>query len=248
MTTTAPKRHHYVPACYLRAWADGEDTALIRRRDAERPFLTNVGNVASESGFYGRGADATAREKMFGTVERDWPWLRERMTDDCHLADSERELVAIFISLQFTRTRESFARREFVAAIAAYSQERPLSRETVHRYLAERHLGFAPEDAEVEGAWTLANSWHALLPTRQPGSTDRGIADVGGRSGRPDRGRLVVSAADVDRLARAYLLHARIPGDPAVTELVTQHGPAVTAQHMQGYSRGDLVELEGDDG
>jgi hypothetical protein len=87
--------------------------------------------VASESGFYGRGADATAREKMFGTVERDWPWLRERMTDDCHLADSERELVAIFISLQFTRTRESFARREFLlrpsrrTARSALSRERP---------------------------------------------------------------------------------------------------------------------------
>jgi DNA processing protein len=53
-----------------------------------------------------------------------------------------------------------------------------------------------------------------------------------------------VSAADVDRLARAYLLHARIPGDPAVTELVTQHGPAVTAQHMVSAHLGGKWDRE----
>jgi DNA processing protein len=39
-----------------------------------------------------------------------------------------------------------------------------------------------------------------------------------------------VTGSDVDRLARAYLLWARTPGDPEVADLVAEHGPARTAE------------------
>jgi hypothetical protein len=99
---------------------------------------------------------------MFGQFETDWPRLRQK------LIDAGTPLVSLFVGLQWSRTSESFERREFLAKIAAYSDERPLSRETVRRYLAERHLGFPPEDGEVEGAWTLANFvlGNGTVPTR----------------------------------------------------------------------------------
>jgi len=94
---------------------------------------------------------------MFGQFETDWPRLRQKLIDSGTLHGDERDLVSLFIGLQASRTSESFERREFVASVAAFSDERPLSRETVRRYLAELHLGFPPEDGEVAGAWTLAN-------------------------------------------------------------------------------------------
>jgi DNA processing protein len=39
-----------------------------------------------------------------------------------------------------------------------------------------------------------------------------------------------VSAAELDLLARAYLLTVRTPGDPEVTELVAAHGPVMAAE------------------
>ena len=46
--------------------------------------------------------------------------------------------------------------------------ERPLTRQAIQEFLTEKHLGFQPSDAEVDGAWTLAA--YAInkgdLPTR----------------------------------------------------------------------------------
>ena len=39
-----------------------------------------------------------------------------------------------------------------------------------------------------------------------------------------------MTGSDVERLARAYLLWARTPGDPEVADLVAQHGPALAAE------------------
>jgi DNA processing protein len=39
-----------------------------------------------------------------------------------------------------------------------------------------------------------------------------------------------VTGLDVERLARAYLLWARTPGDPGVADLVAEHGPAQAAE------------------
>jgi hypothetical protein len=165
--SSAPKRHHYVPECYLKAWAINNEIA-VRRRDAKRPFVTGPSVVATEIGLYGDGVIASAREKMFGRLEEDWPRLREKVITSESLSSDERHQVSLFMALQIVRTREHLAQQEFVTAIAKFSDERPLSRDTVRRFLTERHLGFPPEDSEVEGAWTLASYvlGHGQAPTR----------------------------------------------------------------------------------
>lgn len=45
-----------------------------------------------------------------------------------------------------------------------------------------------------------------------------------------------MNATELDRLARAYLLTVRTPGDPEVAELVAAHGPALTAEFVSASS------------
>jgi hypothetical protein len=132
--SSAPKRHHYVPECYLKAWAINNEIA-VRRRDAKRPFVTGPSVVATEIGLYGDGVIASAREKMFGRLEEDWPRLREKVITSESLSSDERHQVSLFMALQIVRTREHLAQQEFVTAIAKFSDERPLSRDTVRRFL-----------------------------------------------------------------------------------------------------------------
>lgn len=52
-----------------------------------------------------------------------------------------------------------------------------------------------------------------------------------------------MTAAELDRLARAYLLLARTPGDPEVAELVDAHGPALAAEFVAASS-GSTWEID----
>lgn len=162
-----PKRHHYVPVCYLKAWADETDRVAVRRRGAPRPFATSTGNIGSENRLYGQGEVARAREEMFRRLEDDWPRLKDKLVISGGLRGEERDAAALFAALQFVRTPQSLARRNFVASVAEFTSERPVSKDSVRRFLAEEYLGFAPEDAEVECAWILVT--HAMdtgdLPT-----------------------------------------------------------------------------------
>jgi hypothetical protein len=53
------------------------------------------------------------------------------------------------------RRREHIAQTTFASDLAEFTEERPPSRDIVHRFIQERH-GHSPEDAEVEAAWSLA--------------------------------------------------------------------------------------------
>jgi hypothetical protein len=141
----------------------------VRRRDGARPFTTHTKNIGLEVGLHGQGSDAAVRETVFGQFEQDWPRLRAKLVGGGALSNDERDLVSLFTAVQWARTRESILRREFVADIAAFTDERPLSQDAVRQYLAERHLGFPPEDAEVEGAWTIAN--YVIEQEHTPAST-----------------------------------------------------------------------------
>jgi len=148
------KRPHYVPAGYLRAWADNE-TVCCRRRDRAISFPTNVKNVAVEAGIYGTGSLGQAREDMFRQTEDDWPALRRRLTSTGDLHGNARTVVALFTAIQLIRTRESLARSNFIADAAASTEERPIPPAAIRRFLREQHLGFEPNSAEVEAAWTM---------------------------------------------------------------------------------------------
>jgi hypothetical protein len=151
-------RAHYVPIAYLGAWADSSAQVAMRRRVSSEVRITNVVNVAVERGGYGRGQVGQAREDMFGQLEDTWPSLRqELLSDGGYVRQPTREKVALFAAVQFVRTREHAALPRFLADFAAYSTQRPVEREAIRAFLAERHLKFEPTEAEVEGAWTIAS-------------------------------------------------------------------------------------------
>jgi hypothetical protein len=77
---TETKRPHFVPACYLRAWADPAGQVVVRRRGAAKVFTPNTLNVAVDAGLYGRGTAGDSREQLFGQLEQMWPALLEGLT------------------------------------------------------------------------------------------------------------------------------------------------------------------------
>jgi hypothetical protein len=168
------KRPHFVPACYLRAWSDDKDQVAVRRRGATKVFTPAVVNVAVEAGVYGRASDGQVREEMFEHMENIWPDLRNALLDrGGRLPAPQRDAISVFAALQFIRTRESLAQAEFLSAFAAFSSQRPVSRDAVRHFLTEQHLHFVPTDAEVEGAWTFAC---VVLNQREPPTKDETMA------------------------------------------------------------------------
>ena len=69
-SNTGTKRPHFVPVCYLRAWADAGDKVAVRRRDTAEAFTPNVINVAVDAGIYGRGDTAQARESCLASLRK----------------------------------------------------------------------------------------------------------------------------------------------------------------------------------
>jgi hypothetical protein len=168
------KRPHFVPAGYLRAWADDADQVAVRRRGSADVHTPNVINVAVDAGIYGRGACGQAREDMFKQLEDMWPLLRANLlARGGTLTSDDRDAVAVFAALQLVRTREHVAQTEFLASFAEFTSRRPVTREDMRTYLTERHLKSEPSDSEVEGAWTLA---YGALKNGPPPSKDETLA------------------------------------------------------------------------
>jgi hypothetical protein len=157
MSPQDTKRPHYVPECYLSAWADENDQVAVRRRDSARVFEPNTTNVAVEAGIYGRGNAGQARERIFGLLEEAWPDLRANLLRrGGNVRGEVRATAALFAAVQLVRTREHVAQVEFLNAFAEYSEIRPADRDAMRTFLTEHHLRFVPSDREVEAAWTLA--------------------------------------------------------------------------------------------
>ena len=151
------KRPHFVPACYLRAWANDNDQVAMRRRGSPKAPTPNVNNVAVDAGIYGRGDAGQSREKIFGRLEEAWPELRTALISKGGAVNSEiRASVSLFAAVQLARTREHVAQIEFLNSFAQYSTRRPVTREDIRTFLAEKHLRCPPSDREVEAAWTYA--------------------------------------------------------------------------------------------
>ena len=151
-----PKRHHFVPEVYLRAWCDMHGRVAVRRRDQATTFVTDPVNVGVEARLYGAGIEALWREKNFSLVEEEWPRVRADLLRRGHVHGRDRDLACMFMALQIARTREHIAQATVAAELAEFTEDRPPSRETVRRFIIERH-GHTPNDVEVEAAWTLAS-------------------------------------------------------------------------------------------
>ncbi|MGA9060208.1 MAG: DUF4238 domain-containing protein [Terracidiphilus sp.] len=118
----APKLHHYVPQFYLRRFTDGAGRLWLWDRDRDRAFCTRPNGVAAENKFYWHeelathGHDPTTMERQFSQLEGDvaqitgqWlEWLRGmNPMEKVEVPDVNRELVSLYIALQFLRTADS---------------------------------------------------------------------------------------------------------------------------------------------
>lgn len=156
------KRHHYVPRSYLERFADG-DQVFVRRRDGAT-FTTNCINVAVEAGFYDievqGGGKSKAVEEILADVEGATAEVF-RAIDAAMSApvpgSAERDVLSVYLALQMTRTPEQRERLIFPERLAKFLDGRELTRELVAAYLTDHHIGFAPSENEVEGAWTFAS-------------------------------------------------------------------------------------------
>lgn len=131
---TEARLHHYVPQFYLRRFADSSGLLWLWDRNQDRAFQTRPGNVAAERDFYRltelieRGHDPLTMEKQFADLESQvsaitgqWlDWLRIAAPGEAiDIPDINRELVALYIALQFLRTADS---RDILAAFAEMGQ------------------------------------------------------------------------------------------------------------------------------
>lgn len=105
---TTPKRHHYVPKAYLKAFCDQRGRVLLYRKDAPTPALhLSPDNVAFHKYYYSQpkpegGADDTALEKAFGVEEAKWPKIVNRI---CRRQDVNDVLENIFSFMSLQRVR-----------------------------------------------------------------------------------------------------------------------------------------------
>lgn len=105
------KVQHYVPQFLLRKFGNGKKDQLhVFDKRTSRSFPTNAKNVASESRFYDfqiEGQDATLEPKLAQLEGATKPLLERILTADsvAVIGGTERELIATFLAVQFTRTK-----------------------------------------------------------------------------------------------------------------------------------------------
>ena len=141
------KLHHYVPQFYLRRFTGKSGRLWLWDRDRDRTFSAGPKKVAAEKHFYRltelveHGHDPLTMEKQFSDLEGQvalitgqWlDWLRQmEPREKIEVPEANRELVSLYLALQFLRTADS---RETLAAVVENSEERdPISAEE------KRHL------------------------------------------------------------------------------------------------------------
>lgn len=155
------KRHHYVPRSYLERFAQG-DQVFVRRRDGTT-FTTNCTNVAVESGFYDiefGGGKSKEVEATLGNVEgatADVFRMIDKTGESPPPGAEEREVLAVYLALQMTRTPEQRERTLFPERLARFLDGRELTRDLIATYLADHHLKFMPTGNEIDAALDFAS-------------------------------------------------------------------------------------------
>lgn len=157
-----PKRHHQVPQFYLARFAtDGK--VAVRRRDG-KAYDTGPVNVAVESGFYdlpdGVGGVSKTIEHGLANIEgMTDQMLRniDRVGRPPASNDHDRATLALFIGLQMVRTTSHRDRVLFPKRVVDWADDREVTKELVAEFLESQHLGFRPEEAEVDGAFTVVS-------------------------------------------------------------------------------------------
>jgi hypothetical protein len=154
-----PRLHHYVPQFYLKRFRDASGRLYVWDRDNDRVFTTGPRALAAEQDFYHldvyaeRGHDPTTMERQLASLEHEvsiitgqWiDWIRDGVLGmRIPIPDPNRELVSLFIALQFLRTRDT---RDILAAFASVQSD-PVTSERDRRVL---HTEALWDDRLVEG-------------------------------------------------------------------------------------------------
>ena len=153
-----PKRHHFVPQAYLERFGRDRRVA-VRRRGGSKIFVADVKNVALETGFYetqGVGGDRSVEvEEWLATVDDDGNKIIMAVIETgepAPIGTLARNNLAVFMAVQMSRTPEARERLLFPHTLAKYAAGNEVDHAVMRRYLTEVHLGFEPEDSEVQGA------------------------------------------------------------------------------------------------
>lgn len=177
---TIAKIQHYVPQFLLRYFGSGKkDQVWVYDKAANRSFATNAKNIASESRFYDFEFEGQSMslEPMLSTLESNAKPIIEGILKADSLAslgDEDKAMLAVFLSVQFTRTktfreqwsdfprmlRESFEVRNETVAPGSQAAEliRDLtenqSKAETARFIAQAPREFAPHF--ITKQWVLA--------------------------------------------------------------------------------------------
>lgn len=147
-----PKKHHYVPQAYLRAFADSRERLYsYRKDDPAKPHHLNVRNVAAENYYYAQptpdGGRDVSLERAFGEVENHWPEIVRRLADGQQLSPHLIDLFYQFLGLM--RVRGPATRDALELQLA--EQVRALGR------VMERNGDLPPKPAGLEEALSFEN-------------------------------------------------------------------------------------------
>jgi hypothetical protein len=153
------KRHHFVPEFYLLRFANENERVLERPR-SRKEFVTNIDNVAAECGFYDvtqpDGTKSKEVEDRLTQVEGDTAevlrWIDTTM-EAPPSGSHERAALSEYLGLQMSRTRELREQTQFPLKVEAFLDGRALTFDLMAEFLEQIHLGFAPIDGEVQGAF-----------------------------------------------------------------------------------------------
>src|SRR5438128_1288688 len=110
LAPTPVKRQHYVPQCYLRAFADAKGQVLVTDLDAGRTYRTATENTAVEGRFYDvtTNVGALSAETWLSELEGHAATLLERLIADpaelTRFTDDEEMVFARFIAVFRFRT------------------------------------------------------------------------------------------------------------------------------------------------
>jgi hypothetical protein len=157
VTTSQPKRQHFVPRAYLERFAsDGK--VLVRRRDSKL-FSSSPTNVAVECGFYDlvdrSGSKSSSVELMLADLESSAIEVIRGIDRDERPPPRdtpERRVLATFLAVQSTRTPEQRERVEFPSRLAKYANGREITPQVVAEFLERVHLRAKPAENETNAA------------------------------------------------------------------------------------------------
>ncbi|WP_406191165.1 DUF4238 domain-containing protein (plasmid) [Streptomyces anulatus] len=174
---STPKLHHYVPQSYLARFGRG-DMVRVKRRCPPKTHLSNVKNVAAETGFYTildqNGMPSTAIEHELSRLEGQGLAILRQMDETGILpaaGTDDREVLCLYMAVQMTRTPGKRTAMLFGRDVTAYADGRVVDDALMTEYLS-RHLGQAPAAPETQGALDYYHGVRAISDGNDPTHED----------------------------------------------------------------------------